>query len=255
MLGENDLAELARRWSPPEELQSSPPRPVRLSASGITVVLLTIGMVVGGIVLGIKTGERFTSETENRRLLEEQGREAEGSIIRLWVTSDKNRTHKVSYRFSTGQQVIDGQANAPRRIWEGLSEGSPLRIRYATSDPKINHPVGWDKDIPPQWIAWMLPVTFSAVTLFLIWSLRRQKRLLEDGRAAPGVITKVRRVKGGLRVRYDFLLQGGMKEQGSGMARRGRPEVGELVTVIYDPDEPKRNAPYPFDMVRPVEER
>ena len=36
--------------------------------------------------------------------------------------------------------------------------------------------------------------------------LRKQRRLLEDGRAAPGVIHKVTRTKNGKSVRYDLRL-------------------------------------------------
>ena len=253
MFGESDLADLARNWTPPADLRGSPPRSVRLTGGGIALILLAIGLVAGGILLGIWMRQEFTRKTETRGLLEEQGRETDATVTRLWRGSGKDQPHRVSYRFSAAAQIFDGQATAPRRIWEGLAEGSRLRVRYAASDPKINHPAEWESEVPPQWIAWLLPATFSGIALFIAWSLRRQKRLLEDGRVAQGVITRVRRVKGGRKIHYDFLLPGGVKAAGRGMGRQGLIDVGSSVTVIYDPDDPKRNAPYPFDLVRPAE--
>jgi hypothetical protein len=81
--------------------------------------------------------------------------------------------------------------------------------------------------------------------------LRKQRSLLEDGRAAPGVIEKATRTKGGKSIRYEFLLPGGSREKGSGLVKRGPNNAGDVLTIIYDPENPSRNAPYPFTLVRP----
>ncbi len=38
--------------------------------------------------------------------------------------------------------------------------------------------------------------------------------------------------------------------KGRGGERRNPPAIGSTITVIYDPDKPKRNEPYPLQLVR-----
>jgi hypothetical protein len=83
-------------------------------------------------------------------------------------------------------------------------------------------------------------------------SVRTQKRLLERGRAAAGAVTRVATIKSNKLVEYNFVLPDGSTASGKGGGRRRAEEVGGEVTVIYDPENPKRNRPYPFDLVRPV---
>jgi len=251
--GDTEFAKLVAAWTTPAELGGSPPRPVRLTVSGVVLMVVAMGMLLGGAILGTKLSRDAASQSATATVLKEQGAEIDGIILRLWRTGNKDRSYRVAYQFELQGQIFHGEADAPRSEWERLRQDASVRVRYLPSDPSISRPVDWEPPRSPAWLPLVAPASFGCTTLIIFVMLRKQRRLLEDGRAAPGVINKVTRTKNGKTVRYDFLLPGGSKEKGSGLMKRGPAEIGALVTVIYDPDEPRRNAPYPFELVRPAQ--
>ena len=79
--------------------------------------------------------------------------------------------------------------------------------------------------------------------------LRKQMQLLTEGRPAPGIVTRHRRTKDGTIIRYEFALLNGATAKGRGQTRRP-PPIGSRICVLYDPENPRRNAPYPLYLVR-----
>jgi hypothetical protein len=76
----------------------------------------------------------------------------------------------------------------------------------------------------------------------------RQMRLLAEGRPAPGHMTSFRRAKQ-LVIRYEFQLPDGTTLKGrADMCKM--PESGKPLCVLYDPENPRRNALYPLPFVR-----
>ncbi len=148
--------------------------------------------------------------------------------------------------------MYHGEASAPRSYWSNLQEGEPLSIRYAPSNPLVNRPANVPATDAPLWVILLIPVTFAGVSALLVYRVRKQRRLLEEGRPAPGVITKMRRTKNGRSIRYDFLLPGGGTATGSGIAKSGPTDPGNLITIVYDPENPSSSAPYPFELVKIV---
>ena len=253
MTADGELAKLVANWSAPPELGGSPPRPVRLTGAGLALTVIALGMLAGGLILGVKLSNDFARRNQTASLLKEQGADTTATIIRLWRGSDKDRTRHVSYQYQIQGGVYHGSAQPPRSIWEGLTEGSTLRIRYLPSNPLVSRPVDWEPQQPPAWLPLFVPACFAVYTVIIFVMLKKQRSLLEDGRAAPGIVHRVARTKDGKRVRYDFLMPGGLREKGSGSARLERVEPGSVITIIYDPDQPRRNAPYPFALVRPAQ--
>jgi hypothetical protein len=92
--------------------------------------------------------------------------------------------------------------------------------------------------------------SFSVSGLVLLFIIRKQTGLLRDGAAAAGFVTGHRRVKGGRILLYEFRLPDGTQVKGRGGQSRTPPEIGSIVTVLYNPERPRSNAPYPLDAVR-----
>jgi hypothetical protein len=139
----------------------------------------------------------------------------------------------------------------PKNIWSKLEVGSPIDIRVTPGRPERNHPEDWGRNDMPAWLPPVLAAFLAGIGLFLIFLIRRQMRLLSEGRPAPGVVVGHRRVQHGQQViKYEFPLIGGGIGKGSGNRSRRPPEVGSAITVVYDRDNPKRNSPYPMEMVR-----
>ena len=77
-------------------------------------------------------------------------------------------------------------------------------------------------------------------------------RLLSEGRPSPALVTRHTQVKGGKMMTYEFPLHGGGVGKGRGGTSRKPPAIGSAITIVYDRENPRRNAPYPLQMVKVV---
>lgn len=95
---------------------------------------------------------------------------------------------------------------------------------------------------------------FAGAALYVeLIPVRRQRVLLSEGRPAAAVVTKVRKhqgPKGGSyrEIFYEFPVLAGTKVTGKAVAT-SPADVGATLTVVYHPEQPKRNRPYPFSLV------
>ena len=92
--------------------------------------------------------------------------------------------------------------------------------------------------------------------VLLLWSVRRQRSILERGRAAIARVTTTRRIRSEYKtssvwVNYEFTTYSGATGKGRSSAPKNRvPAAGGEVVVLYDMDNPKRTALYPLQLVR-----
>jgi hypothetical protein len=103
----------------------------------------------------------------------------------------------------------------------------------------------------PIWVPFLVGSSLAAGGAVLVLILRRQLRLLSEGRPALAVVTRYSYAQHGAKnIHYEFpLLSGGMAKGRSGPIRR-LPAIGATLCVIYDRENPRRNAPYPLEMAR-----
>jgi len=103
-------------------------------------------------------------------------------------------------------------------------------------------------------MVWFI-VGFFVWPIFLFrWMIRRQTRLLVEGTPVTGLVTQVVRMKR-TSVVYQFHLPTGETMYGrSTVNQDATPEPGGQVCVLYNSDNPRRNAAYPLPMVRLAEE-
>jgi hypothetical protein len=97
----------------------------------------------------------------------------------------------------------------------------------------------------------------AAAGLGLVFIIRRQRRLLSEGRAAIARVTASTTRKRGAhgshstnRVVYEFELGGGRVRSGRYETQKAAPPIGGEFVVLYDPDRPERSAKYPLALVR-----
>ena len=105
-----------------------------------------------------------------------------------------------------------------------------------------------------MWAAFVAPLSLAAGVVGLALLLRKQRAMLANGRAAQGRIISYKRYRtqnsSGYRVIYEFRLLGGGTQQVRLNTSRKPPEPGTTVTILYDPDVPKRAVLYPMSLVR-----
>ncbi|MBZ5728724.1 MAG: DUF3592 domain-containing protein [Acidobacteriia bacterium] len=237
-------------WTPPDGLGYTRARPVRLTAAGIALAVVGVALLLGAIGAAVGLGTLAGRQARVHRLLGEQGETADAVIARVWRSSGKDTTHWVAYRFAFQDREYEGRSKVPLRIWRDLTVGGRLPVRFVPSDPAQSHPAGWPDTPLPLWFPFVLAAVLALASAVPALALRWQARLLADGRAAPGVVTAHRRVKEGTAIRYEFTLPSGGTEKGRGGPRQHPPPLGGAVCVLYDPERPRRNAPYPLSLVK-----
>ena len=162
-------------------------------------------------------------------------------------------TPRVEYTFAVGGLFFTGESRVPKQIWPGLREGGSLPVRFLPGSPAANHPAAWEAPALRAWGPLIIPIVPAAFGILLLAQLRGQRRLAAQGLPATAVITKCGRgSKGGFWVEYEFQTADGSSAKG-----RGWPdchmEVGATIVVLYLPQKPRLNQPYPMSYYRVVE--
>jgi uncharacterized protein DUF3592 len=233
-------------WSPPRELNRSRPREVRITHAGAVVRGLGIFLTFGAPIACLFIVTKLLSTDRERDQLARDGKEVNAEVVNLWKTTGENKRPRVAYRFELDGKRFDGKSDAPLKAWNSMQVGSPIPIRFLPAKPQINHPADWSEGRFPVWVLGLLGAFLCAVGGLVQWRVSRQRGFLEEGRAAPGVVTKFTGTKDGRIAHYEFLLLNGSVVKGRCQAKSNLGPVGGEVCVVYDPDHPRRSNPYPM---------
>jgi hypothetical protein len=240
---------LRKDWKPPRELSRALPREVELTGAGIFLVVLAFLMFGGAVAAYLAIHNTAVKQAQRLALLDQQGVDTEATITRLWRRNDKERQPMVTYGFQLDGRFYEASTPAPMRIWRELRERTPLPVRYVPSDPAVSHPRDWNMKTTPAWLPVTIALLLAGVGGLILYILGRQKRLLSEGRPAPGIVTRELRGQHGRVAQYEFSA-GSKVLRGRSKVRRGAPKVGDTVCVIYDPERPRRNEMFPMELVK-----
>ena len=142
-------------------------------------------------------------------------------------------------------------------VWRGLRVGSSVRVRYLEEDPGRWIVAGQRISRMPYGVAYLVSGVLGVIALICAFAISHQRSLLVEGRAAPAVVTELKKHHGThgssyREMRYEFpLLDGGVATGKAGASKTSA--VGATLVVLYDPNNPHRNHPYPFSLVTPHE--
>jgi hypothetical protein len=241
----------------PYELQRSAPRPVKLSRRGRFVFGLAILFFAGAVAAGVGLGSEAAKGVADSRRFAAESAVAEGVVLAKWQSRSDSSRRWITYRFATGGTRREGRSQMQRTPWRNLDPGSEVLVRYLPSDPGRNRAEGAE----PSGVPVVVPIFVSAqlvlLSAMLLWQISVQRRLLEDGRPARGTVTEHGRMRRsshgrqtGKRFKYTFtLLGGGTAAHGRGGPEMAPPAIGGSLVILYAPDNPRRNAPYPLPFV------
>jgi hypothetical protein len=252
-----NLSDLWRDWTPPPELNRSIPRPVALKAGGVVLYVMSGVFALAGIALFIT----FQIQTKRAKAeiaqMQVEGQDTEADVVRLWRTGSKTTEYRVRYRFSANGQPYAKDAKISFKHWSQLTQDSLIAVRYRPSDPSHSYPTADPPQILPPWFPFLFGGMFPCIGGMMLWMVRREYRLLEEGKPAPATVVAARwgGYSNGRRnnyVSYEFPLAGGGVRRGRSQTQGRPPAVGSLITIIYNPDNPRRNAKYPLCTVKPA---
>ena len=238
-------------WTAPDGLGYSGLRPVRLSGSGYALSVFALVFVIGGLLLGNFLWLKSRHESAQREELELEGARADATIVRLWRSGGEDSSRRMSYRFEIDGQVVTGSTKVPKRTWSTLRTGATIPVVYLPGDPAINYPEAWRRSVTPVFLAVLVPSMFGGFAALLGLTIMRQSRLLREGRPAPAVVVKTQRSDKAVVVTYEFrVLSGAVRKGRSSASGKSVPAEGSVLCVMYDPENPRRHAIYPFCLVK-----
>jgi hypothetical protein len=176
-------------------------------------------------------------------------------VARRGDDDDNDRRSVIHYRFRDGLDVYTGDQTVRRQDRDRYAIGDRVLVRYLPDDPFESWLDGYAPSRDPLWPALAVPaaLVFGAVTLGFL--ARRQLRLLEYGRPARAVVTKVEKKSSNegthWRVHYEWILLSGAKRQWRyNHGKKNPPAVGMPMTIVHDRDNPMRHRRYPMPLAR-----
>ena len=237
----------------PRELDRYLPREVQWSPAGWVLVVLSFALLIAAVATPAvlwNFGEQSAAQIGR---LQTEGIRANAVVFETgWARGEQPRRRFIRYRYEVGgRSYTRVQRLRPR---ESRSIGDLVTIRYLPGTPEAAWVVGYEPRIVPEWLGLLLGVVFLFPILPLRYVLRRQSRLLSEGRAAEARVMQSKKVSGGesshYRVDYEFRVLSGATRRVTWNTSKRPPDTGSARTILYDPDDPTKAAIYPLALVR-----
>jgi hypothetical protein len=154
--------------------------------------------------------------------------------------------------------AILAMASAIGGLWGGAELYRRARlsadVNYLASHPEASWLNGDTPSRDPLWPALVVPIAGLLSSMLMVVCIRRQLALLRDGKPAMATITSVKKKMSDhgtyWRVEYQWRLLSGATRTGRyNHNKRRAPEVGSVIPIVYDRDEPRRARKYPLSLV------
>ena len=237
------------------ELTHSRPRDVALTGGGRALVVFAVLLFVAAIVAGAGMYNAARRHAEERRAIVEEGVTTTGVVTRLRSDGDDRR--RVGYEFAVNGRVVRGEREVSTERRQTLVTGSPIDVRYLPSDPTVHDLGGRPRSGVPIALPFVFAPAIAAFGVLCLVRVHRQRRLLSEGRVASATVTGHATNHGShgtkhRSITFTFPLLSGAMASGRSGASSKTPALGSVITVVYDPDQPRRHAVYPFSLVKPA---
>jgi hypothetical protein len=228
----------------PQDLAQSAPRQVTLSRMGMAVAVAMASLVIGAMAAAIGLYQRLSHDADPVAV-------TQARILRVQPRGDRV---VVNYSYSAGGRQYGGSTRVRKREASRLPVDSTVSVQYAVSRPQESWLANYGRRPMPFWIAMAVPGALLLCIVPVVITVRRQARLLREGRVALARITNRRKRNLGdyssWRVAYEWTLLSGAVRSGRHDSAKNPPPVGTLIPILYDRENPKRHAPYPLPLVR-----
>jgi hypothetical protein len=246
------MNEVRVEGSLPPELQTSTPRPVRLTAGGIAAAAMALACVAGGIFIAVWLSQQAGRDAARRERFEREAVTVEAEVTQVGPRQGKSGRHRVSYRYLAAGKLYDGRTSMSRNESRSLEPGSRIIVHYLPSDPGTSY-AGSDPGGTPYWVVPLLTLVFIGMAGFIAASIRKQRYLLMEGRPALARVIRKRRVgqhKRRSRMQIEFNSLSGGRVEASYDENGAGPLEGSEVIIFYDRDKPSRVARFPMSLVK-----
>jgi hypothetical protein len=251
------LQELRENWEPPRELMRGTPREVHVAGAGVFFRILIASCLLGGLAAVTILLREAQRDAARERRFDENTSVTDARILQLRRRRGDEPRCSVTYSFVAGGLEYSRSARIPCREWDKLAQGSRLPVKFVLSDPAISRLAGLERArVTPYWVGPVIALGLVAAAFFLARFLASRRRLLEEGRPAPAIVTRhsSSRSQHGevFYACYEFSTLSGARGHGkySVSSKKKLPPIGSTLTVVYDRDHPRRNARYPMSLYK-----
>ena len=234
------------------ELIGPPPRKVQLTGSGIAFAVVTAIIIAVAVAFTFFIAVETAQQVETRTALGSGGNETLGKLEKLHQPYPLKEY--VDYSFIADGKTYKGKAIVPLEVYHTIKSARSLTIQYLPDNPALNHPADWEWSVMSEWdpILTVSLVAGIGFILFILPKLLAERRLAAEGVPTTGVVTKCS-VSGRsgefINLKYDFRTQDGISVQGRGDFQT-RQEICARILVLYLPQKPRQNIPYPLSAWR-----
>jgi hypothetical protein len=227
----------------PSELSGPVPRRIRLSESSrfsMFLLALLIGVTIIGCIWYCK---HVVVQMQQRSALRQDGVEVQGEITSLKRAG--RGPEVVRYTFTANGGTVSGMTDMPFELVQSFEESTVIKILYLPSNPAINHPAAWEWSLSSEWLEIFMLMAFLTACSVTSTVFYRERKLLGLGKPVTGIVTNCR-VSGRelISIEYEFRTETGAQVRGSGNSPVEQ-ETGAGICVLYLPENPRRNLPYP----------
>jgi hypothetical protein len=242
---QTDFENLSIPGAPPE-LSGPLPRRVQRSGNGLYGEIVIALMLAFTVVLTIWVGKNAIQQVLRGIALRQNGAEVVGEITQIKPVP--RSTDRVSYSFTVNGKTFSGNAGVPAQLERKLRESGALTVRYLSTDPTVNHPAAWEV---PLWSSLGGMLGLNVLTsMFALANLLiyKERTLIAQGRPAIATVTECTPGTESFSLEYEFRT--GMESiNGKGWSPIHR-EIGAKIWILYAPQNPSRNRPYPLSNYR-----
>lgn len=222
---------------------------MRLTGSGFQIALAAVILLALGAAGAMWVGIAAVQQRQQDSALHKSGREIEGTITTLQVSSSVDA--RVRYTFRAAGAMYRGDARVPEELAHSLAKSKNLPILYLPANPAINRPAAWEPSPGSQMAMVLAPVVAAVLGLLLIIPLGIEHHMAAEGKPALAVVRKCTKGRNGYLVKYELRLGDETTIQGRGWCKNHQ-EPGNGIWVLYLPGESRRSLPYPLSYCRAI---
>jgi hypothetical protein len=227
----------------PSELTGSVPRRIQSSGNSSYLPIVLAALIGITVITSLLYGTHVVHQIQQRSALRQDGVEVQGEITFLKRVG--RGPDVVKYTFTVNGETVSGMADVPPQLMRNLDESKFITILYLPSNPAINHPAAWEWSLLSEWLVIFYVMCPPILCIVTFTSVYRQRKLLIWGKPAVGIVTNCRvSGRGLISIEYEFRTETGAQVRGSGNSPV-QQETGAGICVLYLPQNPRRNLPYP----------
>lgn len=243
--------------SVPDELPPEVPRPAKFTASTQVSRLFLLALLLFAVGILWWLADR---DLGNMAALKARGQTAMAHVVGKHITQGKSTSYYLDYTFDGDGIWVDGKESVGRDEYEDNRPGEAIQVTFLPSRPDT-YLLGavTQARIEARQGRWLWGefgafVFFSLLLIGAEATFRQHLSLLRDGSVAVGTITdrSISPSQNGFFVTYQFTVDGRFAVESRSHSKKvvctqpfyEQTELGQVLTILYNPASPSQNIPY-----------